>query len=110
MRRDAHTSVMPPSSDVIGMETVLTSPKYVTRIWIAGMEVMSSTALTPVMFVGLKGNIFMLSASYQAHEAQFSSFLNSLSLNTSEMSLSLVLVFTSTLQVSMFGWFLRWAD
>ena len=70
MRRDAHISVMPPSSDVIEMETVLTFPKYVTRIWIAGMEVMSSTALTPVIFVGLKGNIFMLSAFYQAHEAQ----------------------------------------
>ena len=77
MRRDAHTSVMQPSSDVIGMETVLTSPKYVTRIWIAGMEVMSSTALTPVMFVGLKGNIFMFSAFHQAHEAQLASVLNS---------------------------------
>ena len=66
MRRDAHISVMPPSSDVIEMETVLTARKYVTRIWIAGMEVMSSTALTLVMFVGLKGNThFKLSALCQ---------------------------------------------
>ena len=57
MKLDAPTSVMPPSSDVIEMETVLTSLKYVTKILIAGMEVMSSTALTPAMSVGLKGNI-----------------------------------------------------
>ena len=38
------------------MANVLTSLKSVTRTSTAGMEVMSSTAHTPAMCAGLKGN------------------------------------------------------
>ena len=62
MRRNAPTYVMTTSSDVSGMETVLTSQKFVTRALTAGMEVTSSTVHILVMFAGLKGeNLFLLS-------------------------------------------------
>ena len=56
MRRGVPTSVMPPSSDVTETETVLTSAKYVTRILTVGTAVMNSTARTPAVFAGRKGN------------------------------------------------------
>ena len=46
MRRNAPTYVMTNSSDVSGMETVLTSQKFVTRALTAGMEVTSSTVVS----------------------------------------------------------------
>ena len=51
MRRNAPTYVMTNSSDVSGMETVLTSQKFVTRALTAGMEVTSSTVQVSIGFL-----------------------------------------------------------